>query len=53
VLPDAEVALAACEDMRQTYQRDGFGPAMAKFITILTQQGALPADYLDQPAGSG
>jgi len=49
-LPDAETAVAACVDMHETYQRSGFGPAMAKFITLVSQQGPLPADYLDRPA---
>src|SRR5579862_7456563 len=38
-LPDAEIVLAACVDMHQAYQRSGFGPAMAKFIALLTQTG--------------
>lgn len=49
-LPDADVVLAACVDMHQTYERSGFGPAMAKFIALLTQTGPIPASYLDQPA---
>jgi pimeloyl-ACP methyl ester carboxylesterase len=49
-LPDADVVLAACVDMHQTYERSGFGPAMAKFIALLTQAGPIPAGYLDQPA---
>jgi pimeloyl-ACP methyl ester carboxylesterase len=50
IVPDREAALAACEDIYQTYQRDGMGPAMAKFITIVGYQGEIPADYADQPA---
>ena len=34
VLPDREEALAAVEDIRETYQRDGFVPAMAKFLVL-------------------
>lgn len=49
-LPDAEVAIAACRDIQATYQRSGFGPAMAKFIGLVGAQGPLPADYLDRPA---
>jgi len=49
-LPDSEPALAACVDIHETYQRSGFGPAMAKFIAIVSQQGAIPADYADRPA---
>ncbi|MFC0627164.1 alpha/beta fold hydrolase [Kribbella deserti] len=50
LLPDSENALAACEDIYQTYQRDGMGPAMAKFIAITSFQGEFPADYTSQPA---
>ena len=49
-LPDADVVLAACVDMHETYERSGFGPAMAKFIALLTQAGPIPSDYLEQPA---
>jgi len=49
-LPDAETVLAVCVDMHETYLRSGFGQAMAKFIALLSQQGPLPADYLDRPA---
>jgi pimeloyl-ACP methyl ester carboxylesterase len=50
VLPDRDAALAACEDVGDTYQRSGFGPAMAKFIALVSYQGEIPADYVDQPA---
>jgi pimeloyl-ACP methyl ester carboxylesterase len=49
-LPDREPVLAACADIHETYLRAGFGPAMAKFIAILSQPGPFPADYADQPA---
>jgi pimeloyl-ACP methyl ester carboxylesterase len=49
-LPDRELALAACVGIRQTYQTSGFGPAMAKFIALVSHQGPFPADYADQPA---
>jgi pimeloyl-ACP methyl ester carboxylesterase len=49
-LPDAQYALAACDDMKQTYQRSGYGPAMAKFIALVMLQGPVPADYLTRPA---
>jgi pimeloyl-ACP methyl ester carboxylesterase len=49
-LPDGEAVLAACVDIHETYLRSGFGPAMAKFIAIVSQQGPIPADYLDRPA---
>jgi pimeloyl-ACP methyl ester carboxylesterase len=50
LVPDSEAALAACEDISQTYQRDGMGAAMAKFIAIVGYKGEIPADYTDQPA---
>ena len=49
-LPDRETVLAASVDIHETYLRDGFGPAMAKFIAIASYPGPLPADYADQPA---
>jgi pimeloyl-ACP methyl ester carboxylesterase len=49
-LPDREPVLAACVDIRQTYLRSGFGPAMAKFIALVSYQGPLPPGYADQPA---
>ncbi len=50
VLPDREPALAACKDIHETYQRSGMGPAMAKFIAIVSHQGPIPPDYTSQPA---
>ena len=50
LLEDCEVALRVQDDIVETYQRDGFGPAMAKFIQLVMYRGPLPADYLDQPA---
>jgi len=50
VLPDREPLLAASVDIHQTYQRRGFGPAMAKFIALVSQEGPLPPGYADQPA---
>ncbi len=48
-LPDREEVLAVCTDIRETYYRDGFGPAMAKFIALVSFQGPLPAGYAAQP----
>ena len=50
VLPDREFALAANRDIHETYLRNGLGPAMAKFITIASHKGPIPADYLERPA---
>lgn len=48
-LPDREQALAAVADIRRTYERDGFGMAMAKFIAISSLRGEIPADFADRP----
>jgi hypothetical protein len=48
-LPDREAVLAACAGIRETYYRDGFGPAMAKFIAIVSHEGPFPDGYADQP----
>jgi pimeloyl-ACP methyl ester carboxylesterase len=50
LVPDREFALAACRDIHDTYQRSGMGPAMAKFIAIVSHQGPVTAEYLEQPA---
>ena len=50
VLSDRELVLAACVDIRETYERSGFGPAMAKFIALVSIQGPLPPDYGARPA---
>lgn len=44
VLPDREPVRVAIEDIRQTYQRSGLGPAMAKFIAVAGQQGEFDPD---------
>jgi len=50
VLPDREQALAAVMDLHRTYQRNGFGAAMAKFIALTSWLGEIPADFADRPA---
>ena len=50
VLPDRGPVLAACVDIHETYLRAGFGPAMAKFIALVSVTGPIPADYADRPA---
>jgi pimeloyl-ACP methyl ester carboxylesterase len=49
-LPDRDYALAAADDIHETYQRDGFGAGMAKFIALLSLQGPLTAGFASQPA---
>jgi pimeloyl-ACP methyl ester carboxylesterase len=50
VLPDREAALAANRSIQETYHRDGFGPAMAKFIMLVGHKGEIAPDFADQPA---
>jgi pimeloyl-ACP methyl ester carboxylesterase len=49
LLPDRDEALAVCEAVRDTYQRDGFGAGMAKFIAVVSHEGEFPAGFADQP----
>src|SRR5256885_5620210 len=49
LLEDTQMAIKVNADIVDTYQRDGFGPAMAKFIQLVMHQGPLPDDYLDRP----
>ena len=50
MVPDREYVLAACKDIAATYQRSGMGPAMAKFIAVVSHDGPVTADYAKQPA---
>ena len=50
VLPDRELALAACADIHETYLRAGMGPAMAKFIALVSYVGPIGPDYAGRPA---
>jgi pimeloyl-ACP methyl ester carboxylesterase len=50
VLPDREPALAACADVHETYLRAGMGPAMAKFIALVSYEGPIGPDYAGRPA---
>ncbi|WP_168217813.1 DUF4440 domain-containing protein [Occultella kanbiaonis] len=49
LLEDADVLLKVNADIVDTYRRRGFGPAMAKFIQLVSHPGPLPSDYLDGP----
>jgi pimeloyl-ACP methyl ester carboxylesterase len=48
VLPDADAATAATQNIRDTYLKEGMGPAMAKFIVLISYAGQIPADFFDQ-----
>lgn len=45
VLPDRKEALAVTQDIHETYERDGFGPAMAKFVAFTSVRGPTPPDF--------
>jgi pimeloyl-ACP methyl ester carboxylesterase len=49
VLPDRAPALAAAQATHDTYLSDGFGPAMAKFIAMVSHQGPIPEGFLVGP----
>jgi pimeloyl-ACP methyl ester carboxylesterase len=50
LLEDSPMAIKVQADIVATYQREGFGRTMAKFIQLVMRQGLLPDDYLDAPA---
>ena len=50
VLSDAEAAMAATAAIRDTYRREGSGPAMAQFIAAVSHKGEFPADWASRPA---
>ena len=50
LLPDKDAALAAIEDIRATYLAAGSGPAMAKFIALVMNDGLVPDDWTERPA---
>ena len=52
LLPDAEQVRAAFDHVRETYQREGFGPAMAKFMVLSSMKGPIPATFAELPAPS-
>jgi len=50
VLPDRDAVTAVCDDMVATYDAQGTGPAMARFIAFVMHRGPVPDDYLERPA---
>jgi pimeloyl-ACP methyl ester carboxylesterase len=48
-LPDRDAVLAVCDGIKETYLREGYGPAMAKFIALVAYQGPIPAGFAEQP----
>src|SRR3954447_3392039 len=49
VLPDADVLLAACRHVLESYDRAGFALGMATFIALTSAQGPQGPEYLEQP----
>jgi pimeloyl-ACP methyl ester carboxylesterase len=49
VLPDREALIVALEEMHQTYLREGMGPAMARFMVLVSYDGELPDGYRYPP----
>lgn len=50
LVPDREYALAASRAVGESYQAGGFGAGMARFIGVVSHQGAFDAGWLAQPA---
>lgn len=50
VVPDREGAMAFTRAIHDTYQRSGFGPAMAQFILAVSHRGPMDADFASRPA---
>lgn len=50
LLPDREAMTAAIEDTHQTYQREGVGAGMVKFIVLASHDGQMAPDFTFPPA---
>jgi len=49
ILPDREGAMAFTQAIADTYQRDGFGPAMAQFILAVSHEGPITPEFAGAP----
>lgn len=49
LLPEREDAEAAIHGIRELYQRSGLGPAMVKFIQIVSLKGPIPPGFAGEP----
>jgi len=49
ILPDRDAQAVTIAGMRETYQREGFGPAMAQFIVLVGYDGEMPDGYRMPP----
>lgn len=47
--PDHKEAEAAVHGIRSLYERSGLGPAMVKFIQIVSLKGPVPPGFADEP----
>lgn len=50
LLPDRDLVLAACRDIREAYERSGRGPAMARFLALVMVDGELTEEHRSAPA---
>lgn len=50
LLPDAEAANAAEQAVRDAYLSNGWGAGMARFVAMVSWQGAFPPDFAAGPA---
>jgi pimeloyl-ACP methyl ester carboxylesterase len=49
IVPDREGALAVSRAIAATYQQRGFGAGMAQFISVVSHQGPMTAEFAAQP----
>ncbi|TNC42746.1 alpha/beta fold hydrolase [Mumia zhuanghuii] len=52
MVPDREQALAATEGIHRLFLDEGVGPAMVRFILLVSHTGPVPVDFLGAPAPS-
>ncbi|HYH91630.1 MAG TPA: alpha/beta hydrolase [Candidatus Saccharimonadales bacterium] len=50
ILPDREGAMAFTQAIADTYQQQGFGPAMGQFIVAVSYEGEITPEVAAQPA---
>jgi pimeloyl-ACP methyl ester carboxylesterase len=50
VLPDRDAAMTVTQAIADTYQRSGFGTAMAHFIVAVSHKGEITDEFAAQPA---
>ncbi len=49
ILPDREAAMAITSAIHETYEKSGFGPAMAQFIFVVGHSGPITPELAAQP----